>query len=89
VFALVIEQLRGLDRPDRDVFPRAYHVLERLALVQSFVLLADFVEDGLMEQLFAVLLGAITCVPVPRDERERGAHGSAGPGTRTRSRSTW
>lgn len=56
--------MRGLDNQSSDVFHRSFHILERVTIVESFLLLLDFVEDGLVEQLFSSLLNAVQCVSV-------------------------
>ena len=56
VFELFISQLRGLHDDEGASFARYTYLVERLAMVKSFVLMLDLNFDDLVRQLVEVLL---------------------------------
>ena len=60
VFELFVSQLRGVADPRGQSFARYYYLLERLAMVKSFVLMLDLNCDDLVRQLFETLFESIS-----------------------------
>lgn len=48
MFALFIEQLKGLEHVSSPSFTRCFYLLERLSVVKAFVLLVDLSDDLLV-----------------------------------------
>ena len=59
VFETFVSQLRGVAEPSGPSFPRYFYLLERLAIVKSFVLMIDLRCDDLVRQLFETAFEAI------------------------------
>eukprot|EP00698_Gefionella_okellyi_P022271 TRINITY_DN7361_c0_g1_i1.p1 TRINITY_DN7361_c0_g1~~TRINITY_DN7361_c0_g1_i1.p1 ORF type:complete len:1410 (-),score=322.67 TRINITY_DN7361_c0_g1_i1:41-4132(-) len=59
IFALFGEQLRTLVQPDSDGYARAFHILEMLAVVKSFLIVTESPEDDLMTNLINSLFAAL------------------------------
>ena len=60
IFELFIAQLRGIDNPAGPSFDRYCGLLERLAVVQIFVLMLDLpCADELLVSLFEVLFESV------------------------------
>eukprot|EP00316_Scyphosphaera_apsteinii_P022810 CAMPEP_0119320840 /NCGR_PEP_ID=MMETSP1333-20130426/53618_1 /TAXON_ID=418940 /ORGANISM="Scyphosphaera apsteinii, Strain RCC1455" /LENGTH=1313 /DNA_ID=CAMNT_0007327653 /DNA_START=37 /DNA_END=3978 /DNA_ORIENTATION=+ len=55
VFELFVSQLRGIVDANGPSFARYFYLLERLAMVKSFVLMIDLKCDDLVRQLFEVI----------------------------------
>lgn len=55
VFEVLIQQLNGVRDPKSGSFSRYFYLLERLAMVKSFVLMIDLECQDLIESLFEVL----------------------------------
>lgn len=64
VFALFIEQLKGLEEVNSPSFARCFYLLERLSVVKAFVLLVDL-SDELLVTLFKTLFQIASYVPYP------------------------
>lgn len=60
VFELFISQLAGIRDPQGPSYVRYYYLLERLAMVKSFVLMIDLKCDDLVRSLFDVLFSSVS-----------------------------
>ena len=58
VFELFVSQLQGIRDPHGPSYSRYYYLLERLAMVKSFVLMIDLKCDDLVRSLFEVLFNS-------------------------------
>ena len=58
VFELLVSQLHGLEDVEGPSYERYVYLIERLAVVQSLVLMPDLGCDDLIQQLFETLFSA-------------------------------
>jgi hypothetical protein len=58
VFELFVSQLAGIRDPQGPSYVRYFYLLERLAMVKSFVLMIDLKCDDLVRSLFDVLFSS-------------------------------
>lgn len=61
MFALFIEQLKGLEHVASPSYTRCFYLLERLSVVKAFVLLVDL-SDELLVTLFQAFFQIVSCV---------------------------
>jgi sister chromatid cohesion protein PDS5 len=62
IFALFVEQLRGLERTDSASYTRCFQLLENLAVVQIFLLCVPCGFHDVVADLFRLLLAVSKCV---------------------------
>ena len=65
VFELIVMQLPGLEDVDGPSYGRYIYLLERLAVVQSFVLMVDLKCDDLIQLLYETIFNAAKYAPRP------------------------
>mmetsp|Transcript_13616 Transcript_13616/g.22441 ORF Transcript_13616/g.22441 Transcript_13616/m.22441 type:complete len:1290 (-) Transcript_13616:585-4454(-) len=52
IFTMFVNQLKGLEKPDGQLFPRYFYLLERLAIVKAFSILIDLNAHDTLVHIF-------------------------------------
>lgn len=71
-FSLLIDQLKGLEKPDSSSFQRQFYILERLSSVEGFILLTQNDEfEGLLFDLFQAFFSIVQALGQETKEKEK------------------